>query len=101
MAGRGGKRAGAGRKSKVVEQGLHESLMNCSTAAEREKILRLLCEDAMHTAFSIRNEARKLWLAYLHGKPVDRVELSGEGGGPIPITIIEPVRPDAGPDGDR
>ena len=58
-------------------------------------MLRILAEDSVHVSFRIRNEARKLLLSYLYGKPVDRLEVSGEGGGPIPITIIEPVKPDA------
>lgn len=91
----GGARPGAGRKTKEVETGMHQALMNCSTQEEREKMLRLLLEDSLHVAFSIRHAARQLWLAYFYGKPVDRVEVSGEGGGPIPITIIEPVKPDA------
>lgn len=31
----------------------------------------------------------------VYGKITDKHELTGEGGGPIPITIIEPVKPDA------
>jgi hypothetical protein len=92
---RGGKRANAGRKTKVVEQNLHALLNECVPGEQLESIIRKLGEDAGHASFKIRHEARKLLLAYKYGKPVDRVELSGEGGGPIPITIIEPVKPNA------
>jgi hypothetical protein len=95
MAKRGGKRAGAGRKSRVIEQNLNALLQACVPGSKRESIIRKLAEDAEHPSFRIRNEARKVLLAYMYGKPVDRLEVSGEGGGPIPITIIEPVRPDA------
>lgn len=95
MAKRGGKRAGAGRKTRVVEQNLNELLKECATDEEMKEVVRLLVLDSKHTAFSIRQEARKLLLAYKYGRPVDRLELSGEGGGPIPITIIEPVKPES------
>jgi hypothetical protein len=95
MAKRGGKRVGAGRKSRVIEQNLNALLQACVPGSKRESIIRKLAEDAEHPSFRIRNEARKVLLAYMYGKPVDRLEVSGEGGGPIPITIIEPVRPDA------
>lgn len=91
----GGKRAGAGRKARDVEQMLSALLDKCTANGEEEEIIRKLVEDSSHPSFKIRHESRKLLLAYRHGKPVDRVEVSGEGGGPIPITIIEPVKPDA------
>lgn len=95
MAGKhGGKRTGAGRKSREVERTLTAQLENCLANGNEEEIIRMLVEDSKHPSFRIRHESRKLLLAYRHGKPVDRVEVSGEGGGPIPITIIEPVKPD-------
>jgi hypothetical protein len=30
----------------------------------------------------------------MYGKTVEKHEISGEGGGPIPITIIEPIKPE-------
>jgi len=95
MAKHGGKRANAGRKSKAIEQNLNALLDSCVPGSKREAIIRKLAEDAEHPSFRIRNEARKVLLAYMYGKPVDRIEVGGEGGGPIPITIIEPVKPDA------
>jgi len=74
----GGKRAGAGRKSRVVEQDLNALLDKCVPAKDRESIVRKLAEDALSVSFRVRNEARKLLLAYMFGKPVDRVELEGE-----------------------
>jgi len=95
MATHGGKRAGAGRKSRGVERTLAAQLEKCTANGEQEDIIRMLVDDSRHPSFRIRHESRKLLLAYLHGKPVDRIEVGGEGGGPIPITIIEPVKPDA------
>jgi len=95
MAKHGGKRANAGRKPRVIEQNLNALLEACVPGDQRESIIRKLAEDAVHVSFKIRNEARKLLLAYMYGRPVDRIEVGGEGGGPVPITIIEPVKPDA------
>jgi hypothetical protein len=95
MAKHGGKRANAGRKPRIVEQNLNALLERAVSNEDRESILIKLAEDAQHVSFKVRHEARKLLLAYLFGRPVDRLEIGGEGGGPIPITIIEPVKPDA------
>ena len=90
----GGKKGRSGRKPRAFEDDLQVLLRKCFTKADREKVLRQLVEDSFSPSFRIRHAARTLLLAYLYGKPVDRVELSGEGGGPIiPITIIEAVSP--------
>lgn len=94
QAKRGGARPGAGRKTKQFEQDLNSLLKEHVTGDKRAEIIRKLAEDSAHVSFKIRHEARKLLLSYLYGKPVDRLEVSGEGGGPIPITIIEPVKPE-------
>lgn len=90
----GGARPGAGRKTKKFEQDLNSLFKSCVSGERRAEILKQLAEDSISISFRIRHESRKLLLAYLYGKPVDRLEVSGEGGGPIPITIIEPVKPD-------
>jgi len=95
MAKHGGKRANAGRKSRVVEQNLNALLEECVSVDRWRSILTKLAEDAESVSFRVRNESRKVLMAYRFGKPVDRIEVGGEGGGPIPITIIEPVKPDA------
>jgi hypothetical protein len=73
----GGARSGAGRKPKEANENLRELLSLCAPQEERESILRGLVEDAQHVSFRIRNEARKLLLAYMFGTPVARQELSG------------------------
>jgi hypothetical protein len=75
MAKRGGKRVGAGRKSRVIEQNLNALLQACVPGSKRESIIRKLAEDAEHPSFRIRNEARKVLLAYMYGKPVERHEV--------------------------
>ena len=74
----GGKRAGAGRKPKEINENLRELFAACAPQEKRESILRGLVEDAEHVSFRIRNEARKLLLAYMFGTPVARQEISGE-----------------------
>ena len=74
----GGKRAGAGRKPKAVNENLRELLTECAPQEKRESILKQLVEDAQHVSFKIRNEARKLLLAYMFGTPVARHEVAGE-----------------------
>ena len=74
----GGARTGAGRKPKEVNENLRELLSVCAPQEQRESILRGLVEDAQHVSFRIRNEARKLLLAYMFGTPVARQELSGD-----------------------
>lgn len=74
----GGKRPGAGRKPKEVNENLRELLSLCAPQEQRESILRGLVEDAQHVSFRIRNEARKQLLAYMFGTPVARQEISGE-----------------------
>lgn len=91
----GGARPNAGRKTKQFEHDLNSLLKDCVSGEQRAQMIKRLAEDSVHPAFKVRHEARKLLLSYLYGKPVDRLEVSGEGGGPIPITIIEPVNPDA------
>jgi hypothetical protein len=74
----GGKRAGAGRKPKAVEQNLSDLLKECAGDEDMREVLRLLVADSKHQAFSVRNEARKLLLAYKYGKPVERHEVEAE-----------------------
>jgi len=74
----GGKRANAGRKARTVEQNLNALLEACVTGDQRENIIKQLAEDAIHPSFRIRNESRKLLLAYMFGTPVARHEVEGE-----------------------
>jgi hypothetical protein len=74
----GGKRPNSGRKSKAFEQNLNGLLEKCVPGSQRESIIQKLAEDAGHTSFRIRNEARKLLLAYMYGKPVERHEVDAQ-----------------------
>lgn len=92
MAGRGGRRPGAGRKSRAEELGLQQLLAECITVAQRKKMLRELAKDAISKDFEVREPSRKLALAYLYGTPKQMVELSGE----MPLLVLD-GRPEAGP----
>lgn len=62
---RGGKREGAGRKTKAEEMRLAEIL---DTIGDSEKVLSTLYKNACNP----KNTAdRQLWLAYRFGKPKD------------------------------
>lgn len=87
----GGKRPGAGRKSKAEEMGLKALLDECITEAERRSLFRKLLAAGKKGDV----KATGLLLAYIYGKPVERHEHSGENGAPIPISIIEAKKPDA------
>lgn len=69
MAGTGGARPGAGRKSRAEEMGL-ESLMN--SIGKSEDVLKAVYEAATKGK---NLEAQKVWLAYYFGKPKESVTI--------------------------
>ena len=73
----GGKKGRSGRKPKAVEDDLVDILKRSFTKADREKVFKQLVTDALSLSFSIRNESRKLLLAYVYGKPIERHEVEG------------------------
>ncbi len=77
---RGGKREGAGRKSKAHELGLYELINEMFTPDDRREVFRMLVQDAKSPFPRIRAAARELLLAYAFGKPIQRTEHSGEVG---------------------
>lgn len=80
----GGARPGAGRKSKAEEAGLKDLLDACITTADRKKLFNKLKEKAL----AGEDFAMQLLLAYIYGKPVQRQEISGDGGGELVIRVI-------------
>jgi hypothetical protein len=77
--GNGGKRQGAGRKSKAEELGLQKLLDKCWTQAERRACIKKLAQDAKSKDFKERSESRKLLLAYAFGKPKERHDVNLDG----------------------
>jgi hypothetical protein len=71
---RGGKRAGAGRKSKAEEQKLVDKLGPLEETAHEQ------------LKFAVQNGERwaiEMYFGYMYGKPTQRVEQSGPDGGAI------------------
>jgi len=83
----GGARVGSGRKSKAEELGLVALLDKCFDKQARERCLLKLAEDCESIEFPVRHESRKLLLAYTFGKPTEKHEHGGEGGGPIEVVV--------------
>lgn len=82
----GGARAGAGRKAKRDEDDLKRRLKKACKDGKRDLLdeaLRMLALDMISPSQKTRAEARKLFMAYWYGKPVERHEVTGEGGGPV------------------
>jgi len=84
----GGKKGRSGRKSKAEELGLVATLEKCFSAEERETCIQKLVDDCKSDVFSERHEARKLLMAYTFGKPTEKHEHGGEGGGPITVKVV-------------
>lgn len=79
----GGARRGAGRKPSDARAELPTLLEEAVSRADRVAILRAQVD----LAVGGDSKAAAMVLAYLYGKPVDRVENSGDGGGPLKIVV--------------
>jgi hypothetical protein len=87
--GRGGKRAGAGRKSRAEELGLQELLDRVFDNKSRVKVFKrliTLATDRLDGNTSVY--AAKLLLGYTYGTPTRRIELTGEDGGAIEFEVV-------------
>ena len=73
----GGARPGAGRKAKQVEADLQRRLKRAvkgdAPKDDLDKVFKRLIEDAMTDSARVRIASRNTLLAYLYGKPVQRV----------------------------
>jgi hypothetical protein len=79
----GGKRPGAGRKSKAEENDLQGLMLRCWPKKQRMEMVRKWAERAERGDL----EAGKLLMAYTYGKPTERHEHTGRDGGPIEHSI--------------
>jgi hypothetical protein len=75
MGKNGGKREGAGRKSKAEELGLSELMHSIGPT---EPILKAIYEAATGKKPNIK--AQELWLAYMFGKPNQTVKVDQSSG---------------------
>lgn len=79
MAKHGGKRKGAGRKTKAEELGLAALIDSVWSIPEQKEVLKKLADDCANDDFHIRHESRKLLLAYKFGKPKDSLDITSNG----------------------
>jgi hypothetical protein len=91
----GGRRPGAGRKSKAEEAGLQQLLEEAWLPKERIAVIKQLNIQAKKGNV----KAATLLLAYAYGKPKVQIEHSGKDGEAIPIQIVEIVAPKEGKSG--
>jgi hypothetical protein len=69
-----------GRKTRTEEEEIKAALRNAVPEADVLASLAAACKRKESWAVT-------LYLAYLWGKPVERVDLAGEGGGPVVIHV--------------
>ena len=97
MAGKGGKRPGAGRKAGIPNKANAEikSVAQQYSAEAIEKIVYLMRNAETE---QVRLAAAKEIVDRVHGRPAQSVEHTGEGGGPIKasveVTFVSPKRED-------
>lgn len=86
----GGARPGAGRKTKAEILGLAELIDTAWPTADQKKVITKLAKDCNDPDFHIRQESRKLLLAYKFGRPTEKHEVAGKDGGPIETVVVLP-----------
>lgn len=79
----------AGRKSKAEEMGLKALLDKCWSPQARAKCIKKLAEDCESSEFQVRNESRKLLMAYTFGKPTEKHEVSNPDGSPLLAPVAD------------
>lgn len=72
----GGARPGAGRKTKAEILGLAELIDEAWPTDEQKEVIKKLATDCNDKDFHIRQESRKLLLAYKFGKPKEALDLN-------------------------
>jgi hypothetical protein len=93
MAGKGGKRVGAGRKPKAVEEDLAGFWREAITPEKRLALVDRFYEIAMGDNLKAAVSAGALLLAYSIGKPTEKHEHAGDGGGPITLRVVYDSKP--------
>jgi hypothetical protein len=75
----GGKRDGAGRKSKAEEFGLTEKMDSTGKTIDVLKRVYELATDDNPKMAGVSLEAAKLWLSYRLGKPQENLDVTSGG----------------------
>lgn len=87
----GGARPGAGRKTKAQILGLAEMIDEAWPIPKQKEVIKKLAQDCLDDDFHIRQEARKLLLAYKFGKPTERHEHTGLNSEPIKVDVTHAI----------
>lgn len=87
IPGSGGKKGRSGRKSKAEEMGLVPLLDKAFPEADRVAVLKNLARIAKGHDDKAAVSASSLLLAYAFGKPTEKHEHGGSGGGPIVVRV--------------
>lgn len=89
VKGVGGKKGRSGRKTKAEEFGLAALLDKAWSKSDRIEVIQTLHSQAKDGNTS----AASLLLAYAYGKPTEKHEHGGEGGGPLEILVSYVSKP--------
>jgi hypothetical protein len=84
----GGKRPGAGTKSKAVREGLKDTLDVTFPQDARENVLRRLVDQALDENPRVSLPAATLLLAMAYGRPTEHRETTGSDGEPLEIRVL-------------
>jgi hypothetical protein len=90
----GGKRQGAGRKSKAAELGLAELIDSVWSIQDQKKVFKQLADDCSDIDFHVRHESRKLLFSYKFGKPKESMDVTSNGE-TVQTILVLPKKDDA------
>lgn len=93
MAGKGGKRVGAGRKPKRGEDEQGALIRRSLPLDKQESLVSRLYDIAMGDNLKAAVTAATTLLAYAVGKPTEKHEHGGKDGGPIVLKVVYGGRP--------
>jgi hypothetical protein len=96
IPGAGGKKGRSGRKSRAEEMGLVPLLDKSFPQKDRQAVIANLCSIAKGDDAKAAVSAASLLFGYTYGKPTEKHELSGKGGGPIETAATVIIIPDNG-----
>lgn len=87
----GGARPGAGRKTTAEILGLAELIDEAWPSTKQKGVIKRLADDCNDKDFHVRQESRKLLLAYKFGKPKEALDLNVLGN----LEIAQVLKPKA------
>lgn len=93
MAGKGGKRAGSGRKPKREEDKQVAVISRSLPIEKQEALVARMYEIAFSDNLKAAVTAGSLLLAYALGRPTEKHEHGGKDGGPIVFKVVYDSKP--------